>query len=704
MNLPSPDTLLFFFINRDIQNGFFDVIMPFITRRALFIFLPFCALFFLKDRKKALTALVLGFAALLLADWAANSLKHLFARLRPCNALEGVRALVGCGKSFSMPSNHAVNAFAFMTPFYVLVKNRMRYAFPAVAALVAFSRIYVGVHYPSDVVVGAAFGVLLSLSLLKAYGLSSRRFQEKPLSTVLIVSLAAISIFRIYYLLNGPIDLSPDEAHYWEWSRRLDLSYYSKGPMIAYLISLGTSVFGDTVFGIRIMAVIFSALSSILMYGLGKRLYNEQAGLSSALLIQIIPLFSVFGIVFTIDSPFIFFWILSLFLFWEAFSNVLTTSGCFPCQSGLVDDDKPFTAGDREDVSRKCTRNPELAYWCLLGFAVGFGLLTKYTMAFFYPCAFLFLLFSKERRSLLMTKGPYVAALVSLLVFSPVILWNANHDWVTLRHTAGQAHVAEGIRISAESFFEFIGSQLGVITPLVLVLMGVSVWKLRKGGEGNFLLWFSVPIFAFFLFKSAQAKVQANWALPCYITGIVAFSELYLKPLRQSSKGKRALVAAAVILSLFVTAVAHYSSMLNLPAQTDPASRLKGWRDLGAEVSLIAEQMSRTNPVFIFSDRYQVSSELAFYVKGHPTTYCINLGRRMNQYDLWPGFNKFVHYDAIFVRVGDTPAPETVSAAFRKVEKKVFTAYTKNHTKIRDYSIFLCHDFRGLEEQRPEAF
>jgi undecaprenyl-diphosphatase len=351
-----------------------------------------------------------------------------------------------------------------------------------------------------------------------------------------------------------------------------------------------------------------------------------------------------------------------------------------------------------------CTRNPGLAYWCLLGLAVGLGLLTKYTMAFFYPCAFLFLLLSKERRNLLTTKGPYIAALVSLLVFSPVILWNANHDWVTLRHTAGQAHIAEGIRISAKSFVEFIGSQLGVITPLLLLLMGVSVWKLRGGGEGNFLFWFSVPIFAFFLFKSVQAKVQANWALPCYITGIVAFSEFYLKWFRQSGIGKRTLVAAAVILSLSVTAVAHYSSILNLPAKMDPVLRLRGWSDLGADVSRTGEQMSRTNPVFIFSDSYQVSSELAFYVKGHPTTYCINLDRRMNQYDLWPGFSNLVHYSAIFVRMGDTPAPEKVTAAFRKVEKKVLTAYTKNHLKIRDYSIFLCDDFRGLEEQRPEAF
>lgn len=694
MSLPAIDTFFFFFINRDLQNSFFDAVMPFITNRAYLLILPLYVWFFLKDKNKALVALVLGIASLLVSDWAANSLKHLFGRERPCNALEGVRVLVGCGKAFSMPSNHAVNSFAFITPFYVFIKNKLKFAFAAVAVLVAFSRVYVGAHYPSDVLVGAFIGVLLSLSVLRLYGRWSLRIKEKPDSTILLGFLLALSLFRIYYILNGPIDLGPDEAHYWEWSRRLGLSYYSKGPMIAYLIYLGTSIFGDTAFGIRITAVVFSALSSLVIYQLGKRLYNDRIGLFSALLIQVIPLFSVYGIVFTIDSPFIFFWILSLYLFWEAFSN----SRCFPHPAGLMSED--------QRANERCTgsKSHEMLYWCLLGLSIGLGLLTKYTMAFFYPSAFLFLFLSRERRNFLLTGGPYVAVIISLIVFSPVIIWNASYDWVTLRHTAGQAHIAEGIRISIKSLLEFFGSQLGVITPLLFILMAVSIWKLRRERKGDFLFWFSTPVFVFFLIKSIQAKVQANWALPCYITGVTAFSAFYLGKFHQEGKGKKILVAAAVLLSLIVTSAAHYPSIFGLPADLDPSSRLNGWKDLGAVVSGVYEEMSQTHPVFIFSDKYQVSSELAFYVKGHPTTYCINLDRRMNQYDLWPGFNNLMHYNAIFVRIDDTPLPEKVSAAFQTVEKKVFTAYTKKHAKIRDYSIFLCYDFKGLEERRPEVF
>jgi hypothetical protein len=598
---------------------------------------------------------------------------------------------VGCGKAYSMPSNHAVVAFAFILPFYRMFKNRARYLFLAVALLVGFSRVYVGVHYPSDVVAGAVLGVVIALFVLKGYSLSSERYRQKPYTTVLFLFLLAISLFRIYYIQYGPLDLGPDEAHYWDWSRRLDMSYYSKGPMIAYLIYFGTSLFGDTVFGVRILAVVFSALGSVFLYLLGKRIYDEQVGLYSALLLQIIPLFSTFGIIFTIDSPFIFFWTLSLFLFWEAINHKTVS--------------EMHTGGKEKSIDTSLIAyRSSLLYWLLLGVSIGFGLLTKYTMAFFYPCAFLFLWFSKEQRKLLLTKGPAVAFVTSLVVFSPVILWNAAHDWVTFRHTAGQIHAAEGFTISLSSLFEFLGSQFGVITPLLFVLALMSLWKLRKDRRGDFLFWFSIPVLVFFLLKSIQAKVQANWAMPGYITGIAAFSAFYAKGFFTAGRGKKILIAAAVFLALFVTAVAHYPSLLRLPVAMDPSSRLDGWKELGDEVTGIYEQMSQNRPVFIFSDRYQVTSLLAFYVKGHPVTYCVNLGRRMNQYDLWPGFSSFLHYDAIFVRTGDKDAPEAIAAAFGKVEKKVISAYTKKHAKIRDYSIFLCYDFKGLREERQETY
>jgi undecaprenyl-diphosphatase len=173
MSLPETDTLLFFFINTQLANTLFDVAMPFITGKSYLLYLPLFAWLVFKEPKKALVALMLGVISLMLSDWAGHMVKDAIERMRPCRALEDVRLLVGCGKAYSMPSNHAVVAFAFILPFYRMFKSRVRYLFLAVALLVGFSRVYVGVHYPSDVVAGAALGILIALSVLKGYALSS---------------------------------------------------------------------------------------------------------------------------------------------------------------------------------------------------------------------------------------------------------------------------------------------------------------------------------------------------------------------------------------------------------------------------------------------------------------------------------------------------------------------------------------------------
>ena len=111
------DTSLFFLINQGLQNSFFDLIMPFITSRSYIIFFLVIIPFFLKERKKGLLAILLSFIALGIGDASSNLLKHLFEIPRPCHTLEGVRLLGGCGGSFSMPSNHAVNAFASAAGF-----------------------------------------------------------------------------------------------------------------------------------------------------------------------------------------------------------------------------------------------------------------------------------------------------------------------------------------------------------------------------------------------------------------------------------------------------------------------------------------------------------------------------------------------------------------------------------------------------------
>jgi len=155
------DTALFYYINRGIQNPLFDKLMPFITERTYVPFLLVIVPVFIRDMKKTLLVIFLCLFALTLGDITANLLKHLFARPRPCHTLRDIRLLVGCGGSFSMPSNHAVNAFAFAAAFSHFFRRTALPMF-TIAILIGVSRVYVGVHYPSDVVVGASLGGMVA--------------------------------------------------------------------------------------------------------------------------------------------------------------------------------------------------------------------------------------------------------------------------------------------------------------------------------------------------------------------------------------------------------------------------------------------------------------------------------------------------------------------------------------------------------------
>jgi undecaprenyl-diphosphatase len=154
------DASLFLYINQGLQNTFLDASMLFITNRGYLLFIAVIAPLFLKDWRKGFFVFSLCFAGFFVTDNIVDILKHLIARPRPCGELQDVRLLVPCLASFSFPSAHASTSFAMASIIAYLFR---RGAIPAfiIATLVAFSRIYVGVHYPSDVLVGAYLGVVM---------------------------------------------------------------------------------------------------------------------------------------------------------------------------------------------------------------------------------------------------------------------------------------------------------------------------------------------------------------------------------------------------------------------------------------------------------------------------------------------------------------------------------------------------------------
>ncbi len=490
-------------------------------------------------------------------------------------------------------------------------------------------------------------------------------FSQRCLSTAIII-LAGITLIRMA-VIGGGIEVSGDEAHYWEWSRRLDWCYYSKPPMVAWLIKIGVTLFGNTEFGIRFMAPILSFATSIILFFLASACYGPIAGATSAILLQIIPLFTLFGIGITPDTPLLFFWTLSLFFLHKAWTN------------------------------------GSIKYWLGLMISLGLGMLAKYAIIFFFLPAILLLIFTPQGRLGSKTPWPWLSFAGSFLFFTPVIYWNSQHNWVMFRHDMGHTHATDGLTFAWKDCLEFIGGQLGIVTP---ILAGLIIYLLMtRRRQDPFCFWMTIPIMAGFLLKSMQGKVQPNWAMTAWITGVIPLGYFFTGPYFKLNIHWKRTLSTGLMIALVATVVMHIPFIVvNIPwpDNNNPLNKIIGWRQLGQKVSLTLSEMDPQTPCFIVSDRYMYSSTLAFYVEGQPITYCVNLDRRMNQYDLWPGFENRIGDNAIFV--SRYKMAEDFQNAFESVETRKVELKNNLGRTIRTAVICKCLHFKGWQPREIDQF
>jgi len=188
------DTQLLFVFNRGMANPFFDVLMPALTYQGYLLLGPFLLYALYRgatvrdDNAKtfltvAIAAVVISLVSVPIADFACSWLKDVTTRPRPCQALEGVRLIVSCPRSFSLPSSHAATSFAFITPYFMLTRRFIQAGWSVyvlmLATLIALSRPYLGVHYPSDILAGALLGVTVAGGMCWVYRRISERSDGK---------------------------------------------------------------------------------------------------------------------------------------------------------------------------------------------------------------------------------------------------------------------------------------------------------------------------------------------------------------------------------------------------------------------------------------------------------------------------------------------------------------------------------------------
>jgi 4-amino-4-deoxy-L-arabinose transferase-like glycosyltransferase len=481
-------------------------------------------------------------------------------------------------------------------------------------------------------------------------------------------------LFHLLYIWLTPLDLAPDEAYYWDWSRNLALGYYSKPPMVAWVIAFFTHLGGDNPFFVRVGAVLFSLGSSIILFSLGRTLFNAKVGFWASLVANVSPGFAVGSVIMTIDPPLLFFWGLTIFLL----------------QRALAERGK--------------------GYWYLAGVSLGLGLLSKYTMVALIPSLFLYLAFSPANRFWLKKKEPYLFILIGLFILVPNLYWNYINQWPSIKQPAGLVQ-DKGLS-SLTTFIWFFGPQAGILSPITFLLVLYGLWQGGKRGMFNhddrYLLLFchSIPLFGFFLILSLFSVCYINWAAPAYFTAFILAIAIVLEGTWRE-KVKKWVLASAVLVGTIICLLAYNLDAIrslsvslgaNIPAKKFPTSRLKGWRELGEAVTKLLDDVGREK-TFVISHRRKFVSELAFYIKGQPPVYMLNLyGSLQSQYDLWEGFGNKIGFNALYITKLGYPVPATFAAAFNHVEEiKTVEIYTGKEL-VKGFSIFYCQSFRGFNQ------
>lgn len=474
--------------------------------------------------------------------------------------------------------------------------------------------------------------------------------------------LTGILLFRCLFIFIAGLDLVGDEAYYWDWSRHPDWCYYSKPPMVAWLIGASTWAFGDTTAMVRLPAVLLGCGFLIAFYQTAKAFYSPKAAAIALLLILATPANAISNFIMTIDPPLYFFWIVTLYFLHGAL----------------------FKANAHA--------------WWLAGLFTALAFLSKPT-AIALPVLFaVFLSTHSHFRAKLFRE--YLLFLLPVIVsVALIVVWNAQHDWIMFQHN--QNHFAQEPALNVprriSQFGAFIGLQLLLFSPVIFVLLaktcGVGLRRFfQLSARESFLLWMGpLPLLAIFLLSLIQ-KVQGNWPIPFYFATFLLLSGwlakgIWLQWLKPALLTGYFMVALAYITPFAINTLGFANTAL------DPTARLRQWQTLAMDVNHIRQRVfGKVEETFIWVDahRYLVS-ELAFYLPDQPEVFRLPpSGKIESQYELWPGPADYTGKNALVL---SSNAPERVDQQLRNAFTELIPIGTvtalEGSRKERHYYVYL---------------
>ena len=382
----------------------------------------------------------------------------------------------------------------------------------------------------------------------------TERLKNLPPLAWLATLIAALTVFRLLVLWATPLNLGPDEAQYWSWSQTLAFGYFSKPPMIAWIIGTTTGICGDSETCIRAGAPLMHAVTAFLIFFAGKALYDERVGVWSGIAYVLMPGTSFSSLLITTDVPLLMFWTLALWALAEL-------------------------------------RNAPSTKWAIVfGAAIGLGLLSKYAMLYFVLGLGLALLPTRNGRSLVFSRTGAIAALAALTVFAPNIVWNALNSFATVGHTAANANWNWAKLFNVPNTLSFIGAQFAIAGPIA---GGVVAWGLirnwrdqRYDSADTLLLVLTLPIFAIVTLQAFISRANANWAAPAFVALTILFTAWAMR--RSNTLALKANACLNLSIALLLGALAISPAFVAAIGQENSVKRLRGWDEAGRTIVMVA--------------------------------------------------------------------------------------------------------------------
>jgi 4-amino-4-deoxy-L-arabinose transferase-like glycosyltransferase len=372
----------------------------------------------------------------------------------------------------------------------------------------------------------------------------------------LLILLAALTIVRLIGLHFSSVDLYVDEAQYWSWSREFAFGYYSKPPLLAWIIAVSEAVCGSGEACVRAASPVIYFGTCLLVYWLARELYDQRTGLWSSLLFALATGVSFSTRIISTDVPLLFFWTLALFAY------------------------------------LKLMRAPDWRWTVVFGLALGFGMLAKYAMVYFGLCALVAAMIDRDARAMLLRPHVWVACLIALALVSPNIWWNITNSFATIKHT-GENITGTGFRFRPMAPFGFLASQIILPGPIVFVAFLVLLWRATRSrlpAQDRLMIAFAAPPIALIALLGFVRTPNANWAAPAIVALVIVVVATWLRAGEwRWVKWTLGIGLAAQVLLIVADANAYRVS-LPFGRQPDVYARTLGWHEFGDKVGQLAQQ------------------------------------------------------------------------------------------------------------------